>query len=62
MANQNAPPLDKPRMNWKMASLARAVRPWLMKRKIRWSIIPEHIPWENRGVDPEKRNTPIEKA
>jgi hypothetical protein len=25
MANQNAPPLDKPRMNWKMASLARAV-------------------------------------
>jgi hypothetical protein len=29
---------------------------------LRWSIIPEHIPWENRGVDPEKRNTPIEKA
>jgi hypothetical protein len=25
MTNQNAPPLDKPRMNWKMASLARAV-------------------------------------
>jgi hypothetical protein len=23
---------------------------------------PEHIPLENRGVDPEKRNTPIEKA
>jgi hypothetical protein len=44
-------------------SLARSVRPWLMKRKmLRWSIIPEHIPWENRGVDPEKRNTPIEKA
>jgi hypothetical protein len=27
-----------------------------------WSIIPEHIPLENRGVDPEKRNTPVEKA
>jgi hypothetical protein len=25
-------------------------------------VIPEHIPLENRGVDPEKRNTPIEKA
>jgi hypothetical protein len=34
-----------------------------MKRNmLRWSIIPEHIPWENRGVDPEKQNTPIEKA
>jgi hypothetical protein len=40
-----------------------AIRPWLMKRNmLRWSIIPEHIPWENRGVDPEKRNTPIEKG
>jgi hypothetical protein len=32
------------------------------KEMLRWSIIPEHIPWENRGVDPEKRNMPIEKA